>query len=220
MSGPDLPRISADSNEIGLFQIGASQIGDIPQFDVWQTIISQYANSPILTTILLNLFQYLDQTVNLENFFDQVLNIDTAVGYGLDRWGRVLAVNRVLSIGIGPKYFGFDEGLDYDSFGPGGQSPFYSGQKLTQNYLLSDDGFRVLLLAKAFSNICDGSIASINRLLVMLFGSSGRCYVVDSGGMAMIYKFEFPLSPLQYAILVQSGVMPRPTGVQATVEQG
>ncbi|HEY6030795.1 MAG TPA: DUF2612 domain-containing protein, partial [Gaiellaceae bacterium] len=215
MTGPDLSLPAPGSNAVGLFAIGQSPVGDLPAFDPWKTVISQYANSPAITTLIQNFFAYVDQTANFQAFFEDVVNIDTAQGWGLDVWGRILAVNRVLHIPIGPKYFGFDEGgtLDYDNFGPGGVSPFYSGQALTQNYVLTDPGFRVLLLAKAFSNICDGSIVSINRLLVTLFGASGRCYVVDDGGMAFTYKFEFTLTPLQEAILVQSGVMPRPTGV-------
>ena len=76
-----------------------------------------------------------------------------------------------------------------------------------------------MLLAKAWSNICDGSIPAINHLLVMLFGSSGRCYVKDNGDMTMTYHFDFTLTALQYAILTSSGVMPKPAGVSFTVEQ-
>ena len=52
MSGPDLNTPAPGSNAIGTFIIGASPIGDIPVFDPWQTVISQYANSPILTTLI------------------------------------------------------------------------------------------------------------------------------------------------------------------------
>ena len=87
----------------------------------------------------------------------------------------------------------------------------------TKNYILTDDGFRVLILAKAFSNICDGSIPAINRTLTMLFGQTGKCYCTDLGGMAMTYTFEFVPNPVQLAVLTQSGVMPTPTGVSYTI---
>src|SRR6185503_14883772 len=148
--------------------------------------------------------------------FDLIRNVDTAQGYGLDVWGRIVAINRVMRLGIGPRYFGFEEGLpDYDPFNT---SPFYSGETLTQNFALTDDGFRTLILAKAFSNICDASIQSLNALMRMLFGGGGRCYVRDDGGMAYTYVFEFAPTPLQLAILLQSGVMPKPTGVASSVE--
>lgn len=216
MSGPDINRL-VGGVQIGEFSIGVSPVGTVPPFDVWQTIVSQYANSPVLTAMILNFFGCLDQTKMFDGFYDMIRNVDTAEGYGLDLWGRIVAINRILTIAVGPKYFGFDEGYpDYEGWD---QAPFYSGEKLTENYVVSDDGFRVMILAKAFSNICDGSILSINRLLRMLFGTSGRCYCTDGLDMTMTYTFEFALSPLQYAIVTQSGVLPRPTGVRATVAE-
>jgi hypothetical protein len=220
MSGPAYPPSNLPgANAIGTFAIGASSIGAIKPFDWWRTVISQYANSPILMQLIENFDDCVDQTANLEQFFDLIWNVDTAQGYGLDVWGRIVAVNRVLKIGVGPPYFGFDEGIDYQPFGTGGLGPFYSGQQTTENYLLSDPGFRVLILAKAFSNICDGSIKSINRLLITLFGSSGKGYVVDNLDMTMSYVFEFKLSPVQAAILTNSGVFPKPTGVSYNIVQ-
>lgn len=217
MSGPDLSLPAPGSNQIGSFVIGGSPIGDIPEFDIWETVLSQYANSDALTALILMANDALDPTLRLQSFYDLIMNVETAVGVGLDIWGRIVGVNRVLQLGLGPRYFGWEEGLpDYDPFNT---SPYFAGEPLTGNYALTDDGFRVLILAKAFSNICDGSTKAINRLLVMLFGSGGRCYVVDSGGMAFIYKFEFTLTPLQRAILSNSGVMPRPTGVSYTVQE-
>lgn len=220
MSGPDYPpQPGSLSNAIGVFAIGGSQIGSIPVFKIWNTIISQYANSPVITTLILNMFQSLDQTRNMDDFFDLIWNIDTAQGYGLDVWGRILAVNRVLKIINPSPYFGFEEGVDYQPFGPGGLGPFYKGQPFTQNEILNDDGFRVLLLAKAFSNICDGSILSINTLLQTFFKAFGKAYVVDNENMSFAYTFEFPLSPLQAAIVTNSGVFPKPTGVSYTIVQ-
>ena len=224
MTGPVYPPQPVDlagTNAIGVFTIGGSSVGSIKPFSIWPTIISQYANSPTIVALIQNFQDAIDQTKNLDSFFDLIWNVDTAQGYGLDVWARIVAVNRVLKLVVGPRYWGFDEGgtLDYDLYGPGGDSPYYSGQKLTENYELTDDGFRVLILAKAFSNICDGSIKSINRLLITLFGNSGKAYVLDTGSMTMQYTFEFPLTPLQLAILTNSGVFPKPTGVSFTIQQ-
>lgn len=216
MSGPPDNQPGPLSNAIGSMAIGVSPIGTIPTFDWWQTVLSQYANSPRMTALLGLFFEWLDQTQNFDLFYDKIWNVLTAEGYGLDVWGRIVAINRVIRLGTGPKYFGFEEGLpDYEPFN---SAPFYSGQKVTDNFTLSDDGFRVLILAKAFANICDGSTYAINKLLNMLFGNSGRCYVIDNLDMSMTYRFEFKLSPFQRAILEQSGVMPKPTGVSYTIE--
>jgi len=219
MTGPAYPPMNAPgSNAIGNFAIGQSSTGTLPDFDWWRTILSQYANSENIISIIEDFFESVDQTRNLDEFFDLMWNVYTAEGYGLYCWGIIVGVNPVLALGTGGQFFGFDEGgtLDYTPFNV---APFYSGQKLTENYILNDDGFRVLILAKAFSNICDGSIPAINHLLTLLFGSSGKCYCTDEGDMTMTYTFEFNPNPVQLAILTQSGVMPTPTGVSYTIVQ-
>lgn len=202
------------SNGIGLFQIGVSPIGTIPPFQWQSTVISQYANSPILLQLLDNMNQYLDQTQNFENFFDLIWNVNTAVGYGLDVWGRIVGVSRTLLVSTG-SFFGFDQGLP-DSL-PWNQGIFFAGETLTSNFALSDEAYRTLIFTKALFNICDGSIPAINQLLMNLFGMSGQCYVADNGLMGITYTFEFALSPVQRSIVLNSGVLPTPCGVAATI---
>src|SRR5579871_5512746 len=99
MTGPAYPPAPGPgSNAIGSFEIGVSPVGTIPAFDYLQTIISQYANSPILTQLIANFDQYIDPTKNLDAFFDLIWNVDTAQGYGLDVWGRIVGVTRVLQV--------------------------------------------------------------------------------------------------------------------------
>lgn len=186
-------------------------------FDYWQTIISQYANSPILTQIIANFFAYVDQTVNLDAFYDLIWNVDTAQGYGLDVWGRIVGVTRTLQV-AGAKFLGFDEATSV-SADPFNQSPLYSGSQLTSNFNLSDNAFRTLIFAKALANISNGSIPAINQLLLNLFPGRGNCFVTDGGNMTMTYTFKFLLTPVEAAIVSQSGVLPKPVGVLATVVQ-
>lgn len=228
---------------IGQFEIGVSPIGTHPGFDVWSTVISQYANSPILTTLITNLAEYIDPTQNLDAFYDYIMNVATAQGYGLDVWGRIVGVNRVLQVQV-TNWFGFEEAS------PGsytfGQGSFYSGAPLTSNFSLSDEAYRTLIYAKAAANITDGSIPAINRILMTLFPNRGNAYVTDgfqNGGwfgfaesqnalgfnqaafysgqtvqtMVMTYTFAFQLSPVELAIVQQSGVLPKSTGVAASV---
>lgn len=243
-TGPPYPRPPAGiPNGIGQFEIGVSPIGTYPGFDVWQTVISQYANSPILTQLILDLDAYIDQTQNLDAFYDFVLNLDTAEGYGLDVWGRIVGVNRVLQVNAG-NWFGFEEAT------PGsytfGQGSYYSGTSLTSNYALSDEAYRTLIFAKAAANITNGSIPAINRILMTLFPHRGNAYVTEGSqqgewfgfaesvnaqgfnqaafysgsaltSMTMTYTFEFQLSSVELAIVQNSGVLPKPTGVAASV---
>lgn len=218
-TGPPYPLPPLPSGLGEALAPGVSPVGTPVPFDVWQTIISQYANSPILTALITNMQDYIDQTENLDLFFDDMFNIDTAQGYGLDVWGRIVGVSRNLTIvtTTGGPYFGFEEAGTL-SANPFNQGTFFSVvTTLTSTYSLSDDSFRTLLYAKALSNITDGSIPSINQLLLNLFPGRGNCYVVDGENMTMQYVFEFPLTAVEQAIVSTSGVLPKPAGVSASV---
>jgi len=217
MSGPPYPRLSAGANAIGSFAIGISPIGSIPTFDIWETIISQYANSDVLTKLITDFAGYVDQTTNLDNFYDLIWNVDTAQGFGLDVWGRIVGVTRTLEVSTG-QFFGFE--------GPAGASgtewnvaPWYAGSPLSSNYSLTDNAYRNLIFAKALANISNGSIPAINQLLINLFPNRGNCYVVDDGDMHLTYTFLFKLSAVEKAVIAQSGILMRPAGVLATYQE-
>lgn len=185
-------------------------------FDWFATVISEYANSPVLLKLIENIAAYVDPTADVNAFYTLVMNVDTATGYGLDVWGRIVGVSRVLRLPGDQDYFGFSESSDGFPFN---QAIFFGGGNLTENYSLSDAAYRRLILAKALANICDGSIPAINQILINLFGDYGNCYVTDGGDMTMTYTFGGSLSPVDFAIVSQSGVLPRPVGVTATVVQ-
>lgn len=242
-TGPPYPALDPLSNAIGRFQIGVSAIGSIPLFDIWETVISQYANSPIITTLIVNFASYIDQTQNFDSFFDLMINVDTAQGYGLDVWGRIVGVNRILKVSTPGAYFGFEEATDSVGFN---QAPFYAGTPLTSNYVLSDNAYRELILTKAIANISQCAIPVLNQMLLSLFPHRGNCFVTegiregpwfgyDEAGdavgfnqapfyqgqqidrMVMTYTFDFSLTPVELAIVQNSGVLPKPTGVKAFV---
>jgi hypothetical protein len=208
-------------NGIGLFRIGVSPVGTRPPLRVWDTVLSQFANSPTLTQLIANMEGYIEPTGNIDAFYDNIWNIATAQGYGLDVWGRIVGVIRVVQVAT-TSYFGF-VGPSGTSGLPFNQGVFYHGETVTTNYTLTDDAFRSLILAKAAFNICDGSIPAINQILLMLFGPDGELpvkgnnYCTDGGNMTMTFTFGSPLSPVQTAIIYQSGVLPVPSGVIATV---
>jgi hypothetical protein len=284
LTGPPYPLVPVPgTNSIGKFDIGESPVGDIPPFNPWLTIQSEYGNSPRITGLILNLFSYINQTQNFDAFYDNIMNIETAQGYGLDTWGRIVGVNRVLQvqtlywfgfaealpgdegfnypsvIGYGPS-FGFEEalpnsyafnqgpfGFDIEYLQPNnnGGGPYYSGETLTSNFALSDQSYRTLILAKAAANITNGSIPAINQILMNLFPNRGNAFVTEGSApstpffgfeestnanpfnqgvfyedesvatMTMTYTFLFALSPVEIAIVEQSGVLPKPVGVKA-----
>jgi len=207
---------------IGEFALGESPVpatvATRPAYDWFATVISQYANSPVLLKLIENFATYIDPTRNVDEFFRLLWNVDTATGYGLDVWGRIVGVSRVLFVPIvDGEFFGFDEATDAFPFG---QAPFFNtGGALTENFTLSDEAYRVLIFAKALANISDGSIPSINQILINLFSRYGNCFVVDNLDMTLTYTFGAALDPVDLAIVTQSGVLPRPAGVAADIIQ-
>ena len=181
-------------------------------FDPAVTVLSQYANSPVLLRLIDKFAQWLDPAVRFDQFFTLLWNIDTAQGYGLDVWGRILGVNRVVQVPDGV-YLGFESD---DQAKPFGFGIFYGGQRSTNNVALTDTAYRLVLLAKAALNITNASIPAINQILLNLFGQG---YVRDNEDMTMTYVFDTALSPLESAIVFQSGVLPKPCGVSFDVEQ-
>ena len=188
--------------------------------NVEQTILSQYANSPTLVQLVKNMDGYIDPSADIDAFYNLIWNVDTAVGMGLDICGKIVGLEngRKLIIPTTEVNFGFVE-AGATSAEPFDQGVFYSGTPGTQTYVLQDAPFKVLILAKAMANITDCSIPSINQLLRNLFSGRGRCYVNDLGNMQMRYTFEFYLEPWEVAVVQQSGVLPRPTGVLASMAQ-
>lgn len=189
--------------------------------DFEATIASQYANSPTIVQLITNFNVYIDPTVNIDNFYNLMWNVDTAVGYGLDVWGRIVGVSRVLEIDT-TDYFGYT-GPSGASGLPWNQAPFYFGEPLTSNFTLLDGPYRALILAKALYNITNATIPAINQILINLFGPdgplpiAGNSYCTDGLNMTMTFTFNGPLDPVQTAIIYQSGVLPKPAGVAASV---
>jgi len=182
-----------------------------------QTIISQYANSPILLSLLSDWTEGIDPAVNIDAFYNLVWNVDTAVGYGLDVWGRIVNVSRILSLPGGRK-FGYVVSSGAQDWDPLNQQQFYSGVTTTENFILADDAFRILILAKALANISNCAIPTYNRLLMQLFPNRGNVYVHDTGNMLFEIIFTFILQPFEIAIIEQSGVFVGPTGVGFTYQ--
>lgn len=64
--------------------------------NVEQTIASQYATSPIITSLIESMNAAIDPSGDIENFYIWVWDVATAQGFGLDVWGRIVGVSRTL----------------------------------------------------------------------------------------------------------------------------
>lgn len=175
-----------------------------------RTIMSQYANSPVLMRMIEALTNSIDPSASIQNFYDIVFNVHTAKGFGLDIWGRIVGMPRELNI-PNPEgtYFGFGDG-----FQPFNQAPFYAGGR--NSYTLPDEAYRSLILVKAMANILRATAPNINRLLRAVFDGK-RCYFLIIGHMKARFVFEFSLSPFERFLVHESGILPKPCGVEVEV---
>jgi hypothetical protein len=202
----------------GLYPFGTHPFGyvDAKAVKIYpqSTLISQYANSPIILALMDNISEYYDQEAIFKQFYDNIWNIETAVGVGLDMWGKIVDVGRVLYIPdmTSPRY-SFNTASETDTDGP-----FATSANGSSTFILEDSVYRLLILTKALANIVGTNAPSLNRLLRILFAGRGRCYVIDDGDMAMTYKFEFTLSAAERQIIEYSGALPHPAGVSVTID--
>lgn len=191
--------------------------------NVADTILTQYADSPKLKSMIYSFNEAVGIDGFIDDFYDMIWNIETAGTYGLDVWGKIVVVSRLLTVTENKIYFGFEEALSIppvvDDPQPFNQAPFYSGNQLTYTVSLSNDIYRKLIMMKAAANISDCTIPNMNKLLMFMFGDSGKCHVRNDGDMVMSYVFEFRLSDAELAIVQSSGALPSPVGVKVNIVQ-
>lgn len=207
-----------------------------------ETLLSQYANSPTLCSLLESFNDAIDPATDIQAFYSNIWSINSAVGYGLDVWGQIVGVSRNLQVTTSDVYFGFAEQLDATIGAtnptPFNNAPFYGGSQKTSTYTLGDVQYRTLIIAKAMTNITNLTAPSMNALIAYvfslsggvggilgqdvlpftLFNSSQQIYVREMGAMAIEIVFiAVAPTPLQLAVILNSGVFPRPAGVSLTV---
>lgn len=191
--------------------------------NVADTILTQYADSPKLKSMIYSFNEAVGIDGFIDDFYDMIWNIETCGTYGLDVWGEIVVVSRLLTVTENKIYFGFGEAKSQvpliDDPQPFNQAPFYNGNQLTSTVSLSNDVYRKLIMMKAAANISDCTISNMNKLLMFMFGERGRCYVRNDGEMVMSYVFEFSLSTAELAIVQSSGALPSPVGVTVNIVQ-
>lgn len=183
-------------------------------FDPAPTIISQYANSPVMLALISAMSKWVCGAGMFNDFFNKVWNLDSAEGYGLDVLGRIVGASRIVNLPAPGTYIGFAGQTTAENWGFG---EWYRGAVTTNNIRLLDDTYRHVIAAKVLANVWDGSIPGANRILMTLFPGYGNCYMADDGTMAISYHFGSALSPVDFAIASQEGILPRPCGVAVSI---
>lgn len=170
-------------------------------------IQSQYYNSAVIRRLAADYTAKVDPTPDESLFYHSVVNILTAREWGLENWGRILVLPRLLYV-QDEEVFGFaGSGLQ-----PFNRGTFYNDGAMSA-YLMPDKIYRAALFFKALANISSCDAATLNTLMALLF-TEGRVYVVETGIMAIRYIFEFTLEPWQRALMRSYGLLARGAGVR------
>lgn len=152
-------------------------------------IQSQYSASERILALAAGFQDQIDPRVDVDTFYNEMFDIYTASGVGLDNWGVILQIGRTIN--------------DTDA-----------GTNIT----LGDEYYRLLLLYKAMANISASTAAAQNALLKMLVdtgiaGFPRAAYVIEVDTMVIRWVFEDYLDATQLAVFKAAGTLARGAGV-------
>ena len=162
-------------------------------------IQSQYAASVRITALLQSAKDHILPDADIALFYDNMFNVLTAQGVGLDVWGNIVGMTRYI---------------------PSHEDP-------TITLTLDDDNYRKLIMHKAAANIMDSTLYSMNTLLKQLYPNY-TCYVqlasnfqtdgdrtYDANPMSINYIFiNHRLDNLERSIFDAVGDLNRGAGVE------
>ena len=144
-------------------------------------ITSEHQSAPNFMATVSALAQAFVDLQNVLLAIPEDYDLDTAVGSQLDVDGQWIGLSRILRAPVVGVYF---------SFGIAGQGFSEGVWKSTNDptyglVTLDDDTYRMLLIAKARANTCDGSLAVIQEILQDMFAqfSGTLVFVQDRDDM-------------------------------------
>lgn len=167
-------------------------------FDIGLTIQSQYSASPHIVALVNGFWSCLDPSADIELIFNKMINPITAEGFGLDVWGRIVAIGReYTSQDTTLPYWGYKAplGTDNPRMRNFNNAPFY--KKITGKVKLNDQAYRTYIFLKAMINIGNGSLSSLNRMISVLFPSVNIVILhVDTMVLRIVIQSELAQSDL------------------------
>ena len=168
------------------------------EFHIDATIQSQYAASPHITALVEAFWEALKPDADIKSIYDNMVNLDTAAGFGLDVWGRIVAIGREYATkDVTSPYWGYKtpEGVSNPRMRNFNNAPFY--KEITGKVRLSDEAYRTYIFLKAMINIGDGTLASLNRMVHTLFPSAKIALLhVDTMVLRLVIQSEIAQSDL------------------------
>lgn len=190
---------------------------DFTSFDTWdiaETVQSQYTTSKRMRAVIDAFWQAINPKSDIDLLYRKLVNPRTAEGYGLDVWGRIVAIGRsYLAVDDGTPYFGFDppEGVKNERLNTFGNAPFY--KQIYGKVRLADPMFRTYVFLKALINIGDSSLASLNQAVKLLFPDAD-IQILHTGTMVLRVLILSPLSESDKAALDNLPWLPAGVGLE------
>ena len=187
--------------------------------DWGEPIQSQYSASPRIIALAKAMAGKLDNLDAIRDFFQLIYNVQTAQGYGLDVWARIVGLPSRKIYVASSDVFGFES--TPETWKPFDQAPFYNAEIAAGMVELSDDVLRWFILYKAMSNISGETMLDLNTLLkefAKATTGTGNAYVLEIGVMQIRVVFEYVLNDVEFALLTQYGLLNKGAGVGVEFE--
>ena len=190
---------------------------DFTSFDTWdiaETVQSQYATSKRMRAVIDAFWQAINPKSDIDLLYKKLVNPRTAEGWGLDIWGRIVAIGRsYLAVDDDTPYFGFDppEGVKNERLNSFGNAPFY--KQVMGKVELADTMYRTYVFLKALINISNSSLAGLNHMVRLLFPDAD-IQILHTGTMVLRVLILSPLSESDKAALDNLPWLPAGVGLE------
>ncbi len=183
-------------------------------FHIDATVQSQYAASPHIRALVDSFWKAINPEADINEIYEKMVNPETAEGFGLDVWGRIVAIGR--------EYIALDEGTEYLGFNPPAgvtnprlnslnNAPFY--RPVDGKVRLADNAYRTYIFIKAMINIGTGTLASLNEMLAFMFPNTKICCIhVDT--MVLRLVIQTRISAADKTALLQLSWLPAGVGLE------
>ena len=182
--------------------------------DIAETVQSQYATSKRMRAVIDAFWQAINPKSDIDLLYKKLVNPRTAEGWGLDVWGRIVAIGRsYLAVDDDTPYFGFDppEGVKNERLNSFGNAPFY--KQVMGKVRLADTMYRTYVFLKALINISNSSLASLNQAVKLLFPDAD-IQILHTGTMVLRVLVLSPLSESDKAALDNLSWIPAGVGLE------
>jgi len=180
-----------------------------------QLITSEHNQAPNFTLMVAATVQPLVDGQNLAATFQQLYDLDLAVGEQLDVVGQWIGITRFVTTPITGVFFSWDTvnlGWDQGNW----QGPLSPGNQVVA---LTDDQYRLLLRAKIAINQWDGTIPGIYAIWTQIFALTQVTLLIQDNqdmSMTIILLTSATVDPVVLALITGGYIVPRPAGVRIT----